>query len=81
MRRKAMWVTVAGNMARLDTKAQSTHRTWAAAQETAASARARQLPREVVSAQVIALMQEGKSFTAAVQAVAGLPIEAAYVEV
>lgn len=81
MKRKAMWVTVDGTPARLDTKVRSVHRTVDGARRAALKAARAGLNREVVSAQVIALMQAGKDSTIAHQALAGRTYEPAYVEV
>lgn len=82
MRRKAMWVTVDATEAQVSTKVRSVHRSRTAAQGEAYRARwHRGESRQAVSAQVIALMQEGSSYTDAVQALAGKPYEPAYVEV
>lgn len=81
MKRKAVWVTVGGSMARLESTVRSTHRTWSGAQREASAARQDGEFREAVSAQVIAHMQAGLDYTQAVQKVAGTAIEAVEVEV
>lgn len=79
--RLATFVTVNGTAATISTVVCSVHRTWEAAQRAAGKARLEGLPREVVSAQVIALMQAGACYTSAVQSLAGAPIEAVRVNV
>lgn len=79
--RKAKWVTVEGNSAKVSSRVRSTHRTWEAAQKVSCKARAAGESREVMCAQVVALMQAGRSFTLAIQMVAGSSVEAVQVEV
>ena len=81
MRKKAMWVTVDGTAARLETTVRSTHRSLDAAYRTVARARRAGHPREVHSAALVARMQAGESYTAAIQALAGKLTVPAYVEV
>jgi len=77
--RRCKWVTADGTMAVLSTIVRSTHHTWEGAQRAASKARLEGHPREVVSAMVMAEMQNGASHTSAIQTVAGCQIESATV--
>ena len=81
MKRWCLFVTADVTAAGISTKVASTHTTARGAQDAARRANRRGKSREVVSAEVMALMQEGKTFIEAVQAVAGKKIVPAQVEV
>lgn len=76
--RKAVWVVVDGNDAQVfPNTVRSTHRSWDAAQRASGKARrAGHRLASVVSAQVIALMQQGHTYTEAVQAKSGAVMHA-----
>lgn len=81
MKRLCTWVTADGTAAVLSTVVRSTHQSRGAAERSARAAREFGLEHEAVSAQVMQLMQAGKPYTSAIQAVAGLAVAPVFVEV
>lgn len=75
MYHKATWVTVYANEATCSAIVRSCHRTRTAAEKRAKESTAQGEPRTVESAQVIAMMQRGFSYTESVQFYAGSKYE------